>query len=129
MSVSNSSLQGMRVLVAEDELLVSMLLEEMLGDLGCLIDGPYASVADALQGAKSSGYDVALIDINLAGEKADQVILEAVSRGAPIAITSGNYTPSNGVTPDVILDKPYSAADLERAMHTLHSALVEKRAI
>ena len=40
--------EGMRVLVAEDEFLVSMLLEEMLADLGCEVVGPYATLSAAV---------------------------------------------------------------------------------
>ncbi|MDP3175345.1 MAG: response regulator, partial [Phenylobacterium sp.] len=33
-------LAGLRVLVVEDEMIVSMLIEDMLGDLGCTVVGP-----------------------------------------------------------------------------------------
>ena len=43
------SLAGLRVLVVEDEMMVSMLIEDMLSDLGCLVVGPAARIDDAMQ--------------------------------------------------------------------------------
>lgn len=114
---------GMRVLVAEDEFLVSMLLEEMLGDLGCEVVGPYATLSAALEGARAETYDVAVVDLNLAGEKADPVIAELSARAIPLAIASGGYDAAAGLEPTVLLDKPYSSTQLEQAMHTLRNAL------
>ena len=47
------SLAGMRLLVVEDELLVSMLVEEILGELGATVAGPYGRLADGLAAAKA----------------------------------------------------------------------------
>ena len=40
----NSNLNGLKVLVVEDEMLVSMLVEDMLADLGCTVVGPAAEI-------------------------------------------------------------------------------------
>lgn len=112
------------MLVVEDEFLVSMLLEEMLDDLGCQVVGPYASVTTALEGAKNEDFDVAVIDLNLAGQKADPVIEEVRARKIPHAIASGGFDSASGLQPTVVLDKPYSSAQLERAMHALRAAMV-----
>lgn len=114
---------GMRVLVAEDEFLVSMLLEEMLGDLGCEVVGPFATLSTALEGACEGSYDVAVIDLNLGGQKADPIIAELNARAIPLAIASGGFEPGMEHLPTVRLDKPYSSAQLEEAMTSLHAAL------
>lgn len=123
MSQDISQFNGMRVLVAEDEFLVSMLLEEMLFDLGCEVVGPYATLSAALEGARSEAFDVAVIDLNLAGEKADPIIAEVSAREIPHAIASGGYDAASGHRPTALLDKPYSSAQLEQAMLVLHAAL------
>lgn len=123
MSQEVSQFQGMRVFVAEDEFLVSMLLEEMLDDLGCEVVGPYATLSAALDGARNETFDVAVIDLNLAGEKADPIIAEVSARDIPHAIASGGYDAATGHRPTVLLDKPYSSAQLEHAMTVLRSAL------
>lgn len=123
MSEEVSNLNGLRVLVAEDEFLVSMLLEEMLDDLGCVVVGPYATLPTALEGARNEAYDVAVIDLNLAGEKADPIIAEVSARSIPHAIASGGYDAATGHRPTVLLDKPYSSAQLEQAMRVLKASL------
>ncbi|PNU06588.1 response regulator [Novosphingobium guangzhouense] len=117
---------GMRVLVAEDEFLVSMLLEEMLTDIGCEVVGPFADLSSALQTACTGEYDVAVIDLNLGGEKADPIIAELGARNVPIAIASGGFEADLEHRPTVRLDKPYSATQLEQAMATLHAALQQR---
>lgn len=121
-----SGLQGMKVLVAEDEFLVSMLLEEMLMDLGCEVVGPFATLSSALESAQGGEYDVAVIDLNLAGEKADPIIAELTARDVPVAIASGGFEPDRDLEPTVRLDKPYSATQLQQAMAALHAALQAK---
>ncbi|GFE77004.1 MULTISPECIES: response regulator [Novosphingobium] len=111
--------KGLRVLVAEDEVLVAMLLEEMLGDLGCLVVGPHATLADALEAARTDEFDVALIDMNLAGERADPVVAEVAARSVPFAIASGGGNWDLPHQPAVMLNKPYTFAQLEEAMTLL----------
>ncbi len=118
--------EGLRVLVAEDEFLVSMLLEEMLTDLGCEVVGPFATLGSALDAAGAGDYDVAVIDLNLAGQKADPVIAELAARAVPLAIASGGFEPGLDHQPTVRLDKPYSSAQLEQAMTALHAALQDR---
>ncbi len=54
---------GKRVLIVEDEMLVAFVIEEMLTDLGCLVLGPYNTVATALRAALMEGFDLALLDV------------------------------------------------------------------
>jgi DNA-binding NarL/FixJ family response regulator len=122
MPEETSKFAGMRVLVAEDEFLVSMLLEEMLDDLGCEVVGPYATLSEALEGVRAAQFDVAVIDLNLAGEKADPVIAELAARDVPLAIASGGYDAQTGHRPTALLNKPYSSAQLEVAVDALHAA-------
>ncbi|MFC0204023.1 response regulator [Novosphingobium soli] len=114
---------GLRVLVVEDEFLVSMLLEEMLADLGCEVVGPYATLPAALAGARGEAYDVAVVDLNLAGEKADPIIAELAARNVPLAIASGGYEAETGHKPTALLNKPYSANQLDETIDILRAAL------
>ena len=65
----NISLSGLRVLVVEDEMMVSMLLEDMLSDLGCSTVGPAARMEPALRLVEAAGFDVAILDVNLNGDE------------------------------------------------------------
>ena len=62
------TLVGCRVLVAEDEPLVAMLLEDVLLDAGATILGPASTVAEALRLAAKQRPDLAVLDLNLSGE-------------------------------------------------------------
>lgn len=53
-------LKGLRILVVEDEMMISMLLEELLGEQGCEIVGPAARLAKAIDLASTQRIDAAL---------------------------------------------------------------------
>jgi len=68
--MTDSPLAGRRVLVIEDEMIVAMLLEDMLADLGCTVLGPAARVDQALTIIAAAGsLDAAVLDVNLNGQK------------------------------------------------------------
>lgn len=86
-------LAGKRVLVVEDELLVALLVEDMLADAGCIVIGPFARVAEALAAARTATVDVALLDVNVAGEKVFPVAHVLEERGVPFLFVTG-YGPA-----------------------------------
>jgi DNA-binding response OmpR family regulator len=115
------SLQGTRVLVVEDEAMLSLSLEDMLRDLGCVIAGTAAKIDDAMTMARTADFDVALLDVNLGGKRVDPVAEAIRERGTPIVYVTGyGKTAASGF----VLEKPHNAADLER---TLTSALAARR--
>lgn len=62
-----ATLDGLRVLVVEDDPMIGLLVEDILNDAGCHVCGPYISFAKALQAAEIEAVDVAILDVNLAG--------------------------------------------------------------
>jgi DNA-binding NarL/FixJ family response regulator len=58
---------GRRVLVVEDQFLVSLLTIDTLESVGCEIVGPAARIADAAQLAQSESLDAAVLDVNVGG--------------------------------------------------------------
>jgi DNA-binding response OmpR family regulator len=82
-------LAGKRVLVVEDELLVALLVEEMLVDAGCIVVGPFARIRDALAAARAEMVDLALLDVNVAGEKVFPVAHALEERGVPFLFVTG----------------------------------------
>ena len=103
-----SDLQGLRVLVSEDEALVAMLIEEMCADLRCDVVGPFTTLEDALEATRKGDFDVAIIDMNLEGLKADPVIAELHGRSIPFAIASGGAEARHDPRVELVLDKPFS---------------------
>lgn len=82
-------LDGLSVLVVEDETVVSLLIESMLQDLGCG-DIWYASgVRDALDLLARRTPDAAVLDVNLAGEPAYPVARHLARAAVPFIFATG----------------------------------------
>ena len=100
-------------MVVEDDAMLSLNLETMLVDLGCVVAGTAAKLDDALQLARTSDFDVALLDINLGGKRVDPVTEVIKARGTPIVFVTGyGKTAASGL----VLEKPYDAAALARML-------------
>jgi DNA-binding response OmpR family regulator len=84
-----NSLQGKRVMVVEDELLVAMMIEDILLELDCVVIGPYTNLADALNAAATEQMDLAVLDVNLRGEKIYPVAKTLSDRAVPFLLLSG----------------------------------------
>ncbi len=86
------SLRGLRILVVEDEMVVAMLLEDMLADLGCEVVGPASRVEEALRLAGSQAVDGAVLDVNVAGAEVYPVAEALAQRGIPFVFATGYGT-------------------------------------
>ncbi len=90
MDSPNHGLEGRRVLIVEDETLVSMLMEDILMDFGCTVIGPVARLDDAIKCAREEvAMDIALLDVNLAGKRSFPVADILAERGVPFIFVSG----------------------------------------
>lgn len=114
------ALQGRRVLVVEDEMMIAMLVEDMLADLGCSVVGPAHGLDAALALARTEvGLDAALLDVNLAGQPVFAVADALRAKGVP-AIFSTGYGEAGLRDVDrgaPVLQKPFRAGDLARALN------------
>jgi CheY-like chemotaxis protein len=117
---SEADLTGRRVLVVEDEALVAMLLEDMLADLGCEVLGPVMRVAEGLAQVAADGrIDVAVLDVNLAGERSARIAEALKARGVPFVICTGYEGGIDEAWRDrPLLKKPFLSRDIERALRT-----------
>jgi CheY-like chemotaxis protein len=87
---ARATLANLSVLVLEDEMMVAMLLEDMLGDLGCRVVGPVATVDAALAKLRAHPVDAALLDVNLSyGQSGYPVAEELTVRNIPFAFVTG----------------------------------------
>ena len=110
-----AGLRGIRVMIAEDEAVVAFDLEFTLGDFGCTVLPPVASVADALALMARDRPDVALLDVSLSDGPSTPVARELLAAGVPYAVTSGYDTEqiAEPLLRDVPqLGKPYQATEL-----------------
>jgi DNA-binding response OmpR family regulator len=79
----------MRILIAEDEFLVGIQLEEDLRSAGCSIVGPFRTLDMATQASRSERFDLAILDINLNGSMVYTLADELSTRGVPFIFLSG----------------------------------------
>jgi two-component sensor histidine kinase/DNA-binding response OmpR family regulator len=115
------SLAGKRLLVVEDELLVSMLVKSMLDDLGAAVVGPCGRLAEGLATARTERFDGAILDLNLAGESAGPLADLLLARGVPFVFITGYQRDSldRRYANVPVLQKPIDAAALERVLLSL----------
>ena len=109
-----------RVLIVEDETLVAMLLEDMLGDAGHTAAHCASSLAQALDfiATRIEAFDFAILDVNLGGEPIFPVAEALKAQGKPFAFATG-YGPAG--LPEVwrdrpTLSKPFGAQDVARVL-------------
>lgn len=116
------TLQGRRILVAEDEYLVAREIVEMLSSAGAETLGPVPRVSDALRLiAAEDRIDGALLDVNLGNETIWPVADTLIARGVLLVLATG-YDAS--AIPEAYAhlprcEKPASAKDLTRALGEL----------
>ncbi len=122
-------LDGYRILVAEDEPLVAMLLEDCLLDAGAIILGPAATVSHALALAASERPDVAVLDLNLSGETCLAVADALAAAGVPFLVATGygGDAPLPRHAGVEVLQKPYEPAMLVAALGRLSRLAVTAR--
>jgi CheY-like chemotaxis protein len=115
--------EARRVLVVEDEPLLAMNIEDMLSELGHLVTGTATRIDKALSLAEGSEFDLAVLDINLAGSKTFPVAAILRKRGIPFIFTSG-YGPDglvDGYRGAHLLTKPFGPSELEHMIAQLLS--------
>jgi CheY-like chemotaxis protein len=121
-----AELAGLRVLVVEDEMMVSMLIEDMLTDLGCTVVGPAARLDEAIDLAKASDLDCAVLDVNLGGQPIFPLADLLRERGKPFAFATGygdaGVRDVDKGTP--VLQKPFREGDLARILGELRAKVV-----
>lgn len=109
---------GLRLMVAEDEFHVLLLVEDLLHSLGCEVAERASNLAQAITCAKTCDVDAALLDINLGGEHIYPAAEILRARNIPMVFATGYG--AHGVEPAwrdcTILQKPFLIQQLERAL-------------
>jgi CheY-like chemotaxis protein len=86
---AHTELQGISLLVVEDEEMVALLLEDVLTDLGCDVVGPAFCLADAVRLAGNATIHGAILDVNLGGEKVYPAADILAARNLPFVFATG----------------------------------------
>jgi CheY-like chemotaxis protein len=121
-------LSGRRVLVVEDEMLVLIMIEDMLADLGCQLVTSAATIDKALALISAQVFDVALLDVNLNGNDSHPVAEALSARGVPFVYSTGNTGQSlrDGYSDRPVLKKPFKYEELAAILTRLKLAPIER---
>jgi CheY-like chemotaxis protein len=118
----NPATQAKRVLVVEDEPMIRILLEDMLGELGYTVAAEAARIEEALEATKNADFDVAILDANLKGEFASPVADALVARGTPFVFATGYGELPKPYRDRPTLRKPFQIDGLKGMLQSaLHS--------
>jgi CheY-like chemotaxis protein len=89
MAQAGKSLNGVRILVVEDNFLAAEVVRDLLESGGCSVVGPVGRIADALRLAENEALDGAILDVNLNGERCFPIALALRQRGVPFVFLTG----------------------------------------
>ena len=117
--MSLPKLEGLRILIAEDEALILMEIEDMLLEMKCRIVGPAATVDATLEAIRENEIDGALLDMSLHGKHITPAADALVARGVPFVLCTG-YAREDGDEAAIRnaprLTKPFTMQTLRAAM-------------
>lgn len=113
-----------RVLLVEDDSLVAMLVEDMLDELGFSLHDNPASVSAALSAVAKGGFDLAVLDVNLAGQPVFPVAEALDAAHIPFVFASGY---GKAGLPEAwagrpVAAKPFRLEDLEAVLNAALTA-------
>lgn len=110
-----------RILIVEDEMTIAMMLEDMLAELGHHAIAVAARLPQAMELATSCDIDLAILDVNLAGQPSFPVAAALRERHIPFVFATGYGVA--GIDPDFaderVLNKPFLMAELGEAVARL----------
>ena len=105
----------LRVLIVEDEPVIAMALEDMIEDLGFALAGTAGTLSEGLAIADTAACDIAILDVNLNGQRSDAIAALLAGRSVPYIFATGYGR--TGVAGDaIVIEKPYSKSTLVDAI-------------
>lgn len=117
-------LSGRHILVVEDEIMILMIIEDMLNNLGCASVTVAATVDQAIAHVDAKVFDAALLDVNLNGINSYPVADALAARGVPFVFSTGYSV--NGLREDYrdrpVLTKPYPYRDFVTSLTGLFAS-------
>jgi len=110
--------KALRILVAEDDSMIGMLLAGMLEGMGYDVCAIEATEADVVTAAAHHRPDLMIVDARLGDGSGVAAVDEILRTGfVPHLFMSGNISRVKALRPDaVVLQKPFGEAELTRAI-------------
>jgi CheY-like chemotaxis protein len=110
-----------RILIVEDDVMIRMLLEDMLVDLGYVVASSVGRIDEAIAIARDGDFDIAILDVNVGGELVYPVAEVLAARGLPFAFSTGygERGMPEAYRDRPTLQKPFQLDGLEQALARL----------
>lgn len=107
-----------RILLVEDEALIALMLEDMLESMDCAVTALAPRVPLGVSLAESGEFDLALLDVNVAGENVEPVADTLARRGIPFIFATGYGEAGVPLKhrDRPVVAKPFRAEQLESAI-------------
>ncbi len=104
-------------------MMIAVIIEEALLNLGCIVVGPVGKLDAALRLAGEEALDAAILDVNIRGGKSFPVAERLQARGVPFALASGygDWALPAAFQNQPRLTKPFTVQDLEERVRALTS--------
>ena len=121
-SHSTASLDGIRVLVVDDEILIALDIEATLIEAGAQVVALCTTLAEALAGAALQDISIATLDIRLGRDTSEAVATLLAERGIPFIFYSGQSLPDEMQKlwpPSLLVAKPAEPRRLVDALAAL----------
>jgi CheY-like chemotaxis protein len=114
-----------RVFVVEDEMMIRMLLDGMLSDLGHSMAAEAGRIDEALEIARDADFDVAILDVNLNGQPITPVVEVLIARGLPFVFATGygQRGVPEAYRTNPTLQKPFQSEALADALEAASRAI------
>jgi DNA-binding response OmpR family regulator len=109
-----------KILIVDDEPLITAMMEDWLSELGHVVVGPAHNLARALDLANSD-IDAAVVDVSLGRDNSYPLVEALIGRGLPLALATGHG--QDGIDPryraQSTLRKPFDFATFRRTVDEL----------
>lgn len=114
------ALKDLSVLVVEDAWQVAKAMKALLEQYDIDVIGPVATAGDARRHMAIRKPQAALVDVNLKGELAWDLINDLCAQGIEVIVISGYPQPKTPARASMVhLQKPYDAAELLSALRVI----------
>jgi CheY-like chemotaxis protein len=115
---ASADLTGKRILLVEDSPVVGPFTAELLEELGCEVVGPAPNMAAARELVDSDGFDAALMDIHIRGERVFPLCEVLEAKHLPFVLTSGyaDWQMADKWADRPRLQKPYKLDQVRQAL-------------
>ncbi len=108
--------EGKRILILEDEVLLAIEAAETIEEIGGIVLGPVHRIDAALKLLENERPDAALLDVNIHGHPSTPVAERLAMHGIPFILATG-YGAQNQVTGSAaVIDKPYNRRAVQSAV-------------